>query len=116
MGDIGIFKTGHQVWQRANIMAVANYLREQLTRSPDDLRLKSLYEGLLEVLDPSRRTVRVQREQAAAQSAVNSLKVERRMRERRRGKDRRQAGSTPPTGSERRGGIERRSGRDRRRR
>ena len=115
MADPGIFKTGHQVWQRANIMAVANYLREQLARSPADLRLKSLYEGLLEVLDPSRRTVRVQRELAAAQSAATSLKTERRMRERRRGVERRQVLAAPSADSERRSGIERRSGRDRRR-
>lgn len=113
MGDAGIFKTGHQVWQRANIMAAANFLREHLARSPEDLRVKSLYEGLLEVLDPSRRTVRVQRELAAAQVAATS-KVERRTRERRNGERRKLALGPPVPVGERRSGIERRSGRDRR--
>ena len=113
MGDTGIFKTGHQVWQRANIMAAANYLREQLARSPDDLRLKSLYEGLLEVIDPSRRTVRVQRELAASSVAATTVKVERRSRERRNG-ERRKVMIGSPAAVERRSGQERRSGRDRR--
>lgn len=114
MGDSGIFKTSHQVWQRANIMAAANYLREQLSHAPEDLRLKSLYEGLLEVLDPSRRTVRVQRELAAV-SAAAATRVERRLRDR-RAHERRQQHATAPAGVERRSGTERRSGRDRRRR
>lgn len=114
MGDSGIFKTGHQVWQRANIMAAANYLREQLARAPDDFRVKSLYEGLLEVLDPSRRTVRVQRERHAATQASTIVKVERRTRERRRGVDRRMSNLGAPDGVERRGGHDRRTGRDRR--
>lgn len=113
MGDTGIFKTGHQVWQRANIMAAANFLREQLARNPEDLRLRSLYEGLLEVLDPSRRTVRVQRELAAASAAVAHIKVERRARERRTGERRRQT-LGPQEPGERRSGVDRRSGRDRR--
>jgi hypothetical protein len=114
MGDPGIFRTAHHVWQRANIMAAANFLREQLVRTPDDRRLKSLYEGLLEVLDPSRRTVRVQRELAAAASAARTVRVERRSRERRGGGDRRRADFGPPAGVERRRGIERRTGKDRR--
>ncbi len=115
MGDSGIFKTGHQVWQRANIMAAANYLREQLARAPNDFRVKSLYEGLLEVLDPSRRTVRIQRERHAAAQASTVVKVERRARERRAGVERRRAAAGPPSSSERRSGHERRTGRDRRR-
>lgn len=114
MGDSGIFKTGHQVWQRANIMAAANYLREQLARTPEDFRLKSLYEGLLEVLDPSRRTVRIQRERHAAAQASKIVKVERRMRERRGGVERRASNVGAPNGIERRSGHDRRTGRDRR--
>ncbi|MBI2219798.1 MAG: hypothetical protein HYU53_01165 [Acidobacteria bacterium] len=113
MGDSGIFKTGHHVWQRANIMAAASYLREQLARTPDDLRVKSLYEGLLEVLDPSRRAVRVQRELAAASAAATTMRVERRSRER-RSSQRRKALLGAPAAGERRPGSERRSGRDRR--
>ena len=114
MGESAIFKTGHQVWQRANIMAVANFLREHLARSPEDLRVKSLYEGLLEVLDPSRRTVRVQRELAAASVAATTIKVERRVRERRNGERRRLALGPLASQGERRSGTERRSGKDRR--
>jgi hypothetical protein len=116
MGDAGIFKTGQHVWQRANIMAAANYLREQLNRAPDDSRVKSLYEGLLEVLDPSRRTVRVQRELAALTAATIPVKTERRRHDRRMA-DRRVANLGPPVGmAERRSGVDRRSGKDRRHR
>jgi hypothetical protein len=113
MGDTGIFKTSHQVWQRANIMAAANFMREQLVQNPSDRRVISLYEGLLEVLDPSRRTLRVQREQAAASVATTPVKMEKRARDRRLG-DRRQLNLGPPPSGERRSGIDRRSGPDRR--
>ena len=92
-------------------MAAANYLREVSSRTPDDLRLKSLYEGLLEVLDPSRRTARVQRTLALAAGAA---KPERRGGDRRSGNDRRKVRITLTKASERRSGTERRSGRDRR--
>ncbi len=116
MGDAGIFKTGQHVWQRANIMAAANYLREQLNQAPGDGRLKSLYEGLLEVLDPSRRTVRVQRELAALTVATTPVKIERRRHDRRNGQ-RRMKDIGPPAGmAERRSGGDRRTGRDRRHR
>lgn len=115
MGEAGIFKTGQHVWQRANIMAAANYLREQLSQT-DDPRVKSLYEGLLEVLDPSRRTVRVQRELAALTVATTPVKMERR-RSDRRNAERRAASLGPPAGmAERRSGGDRRSGKDRRHR
>jgi hypothetical protein len=112
VSDSGIFRTGHQVWQRANIMAAANYLRELLARNPDDQRVKSLYEGLLEVLDPSRRTVRQQRE--LAQGTTPAKQERRRTSDRRAGSDRRQADLGAPAGQERRIGRDRRSGRDRR--
>jgi hypothetical protein len=111
VADSGIFRAGHQVWQRANIMAAANYLRELLSRHPNDLRVKSLYEGLLEVLDPSRRTVRQQRELA---QGTTLAKQERRRSERRTGGDRRQTDLGAPGEQERRAGRDRRSGRDRR--
>jgi len=115
MGETGIFKTGQHVWQRANIMAAANYLREQLNHAPGDARVKSLYEGLLEVLDPSRRTVRVRRELAALTTASVPLKTERRRHDRRSGQ-RRVASLGLPGGVERRAVVDRRSGKDRRRR
>ncbi|MGH9312531.1 MAG: hypothetical protein ACRD1S_04960 [Vicinamibacterales bacterium] len=114
VADWGVFRPGHQVWQRANIMAAANYFREAVSRSPDDLRLKSLYEGLLEVLDPSRRTQRYQRELAFG--ATIARQERRRGSERRTGRDRRHTDVGPPGGIERRRGSDRRGIRDRRRR
>ena len=55
-------------WQRANVQAAANYLRERIAAGApgsEDVRSKAIYEGLLDVLDPARRTARVQRESAA---------------------------------------------------
>jgi hypothetical protein len=102
-----------QGWQRANVLAAANCLREQIARSPGDAKLLAAYEGLLDLLDPSRLVARRQREQAsAARQAAAAIKAERRRTERRSG-DRRKASLGPP-GPERRRGIDRRSGRDRR--
>jgi hypothetical protein len=111
VADTGIFRLSHQVWQRANVMAAAGYLREVMKREPDNLRVKALYEGLLEVIEPTRRVLRQQREMAAAGAATK----ERRGAERRAGRDRRQFGLGAPGGVERRSGHDRRSGRDRRR-
>jgi hypothetical protein len=111
--DWGVFRAGHQVWQRANIMAAASYFREVLSDNPEDLRLKALYEGLLEVLDPSRRTGRYQRDVAFG---VTLVRPESRMGpERRSGRDRRDVEVRPPGGIERRGVSDRRIVRDRRR-
>jgi hypothetical protein len=53
-------------WQRSNILGALNYLRELArTKAP---RADVLAQGLAEVLEPSRRAIRLQRE--AAQSAV----------------------------------------------
>lgn len=84
MADTGIFKSSHQVWQRANIAAATAYLREALARDPDDSRVKAIYEGLLDVVEPTRR---IERQQRAAGG---------------------------PQGPERRSGGDRRSGKDRR--
>jgi hypothetical protein len=110
MADTGIFRIGHQVWQRANITAAAAYLREVLAREPDNTRVKVLHDGLLDVLDPTRRLLRQQRELAA----IAGIARQRRADERRAARERRQANLGPPAGSERRAGKERRSGRDRR--
>jgi len=104
-----------QSWQRANLVAAINYIGEIIGRSPTDVRAKAVYEGLLEVLDPSRRAVRAQREMAdAARTAALSAKNERRQGERRR-VERRKAKLGPPCGVERRSGHDRRAGEDRRR-
>lgn len=101
-------------WQRDNLQAAALYLRERILSGDDTPRTRTIYEGLLEVLDPNRRTMRVQREMhAAAKAAAAAIKAERRAQERRRLPDRRRANLGSPTGAERRRG-ERRSGRDRR--
>jgi hypothetical protein len=102
-----------QGWQRANVLAAANCLREQIARTPGDTKLVAAYDGLLDLLDPARVIARRQREQAtAARQAAAAIKAERRQNERRTA-DRRRVNLGPP-GSERRIGAERRSGRDRR--
>jgi len=101
-------------WQRASIQLAATYLREVIAKGADP-RAKAAYEGLLDVLDPSRRTARLQRERAAATAAVPVQAArERRTTHDRRVSDRRTANVGSPTGVERREG-DRRTGRDRRR-
>ncbi len=100
-------------WQRANIQLAASYLREVLARAADP-RAKAAYEGLLDVLDPARRTARLQRERAAVTAAVPVQAArERRATHERRAAERRKMSLGSPTGGERRQG-ERRTGRDRR--
>jgi hypothetical protein len=116
MAESGIYRTpALQGWQRTNIIAAANCLREQIARNPEDAKIRAAYEGLLDLLDPSRLVTRRQREQAdAARQAAAALKAERRTAERRSG-ERRKANLGPPAGVERRKG-ERRTVADRRRR
>ncbi len=97
-----------------NIQAATTYVRERMAAGADDARTRAVYEGLLEVLDPNRRTLRLQRELAESAKAAVAVQAERdrRTRERRR-TDRRKANLGNPTGVERRR-IERRSGADRR--
>jgi len=103
-------------WQRDSIQAAATYLRERIGAGATDPRTKAVYEGLLDVLDPSRRTVRLQRQLAeSAKSAVTVKSArERRAARDRRGAGRRTASVGPPDGVERRSGRDRRAGRDRR--
>ena len=96
-------------WQRANVLAAAQYLRDLVARAPDDVKAQSVYQGLLEVLERSRRTVRQQRELSdAARESV-------RLREKRAGAERRAAErrrvNLGPQAAERRS-TERRTGRD----
>jgi hypothetical protein len=100
-------------WQRANIQLAASYLREVLAKAADP-RAKAAYEALLDVLDPARRTARLQRERAAVAAAVPVQAArERRAVHERRAVDRRKENLGSPTGMERRR-TERRAGRDRR--
>lgn len=104
-------------WQRANVQAAATYLRERIGAGATDARTRAVYEGLLEVLDPTRRVARQQREMASAAQAAATVKPARERRatpERRAASDRRKNNLGSPTGVERRGGRDRRSGRDRR--
>jgi hypothetical protein len=100
-----------QPWQRANILAAANYLRE-LGAKTSGGRPEVIHQGLIEVLDPARRVTRLQREMASAAKAAANMGQERRMRDRRQG-DRRKRNLGRATG-ERRAPAERRSGTDRR--
>ena len=99
-------------WQRDNVQAAATFIRERIAAGDSTPKTRSIYEGLLEVLDPNRRTARLQRESHAAAKAAVTIKMERRGAERRR-EDRRKVNLGSPTGVERRKG-DRRSGRDRR--
>jgi hypothetical protein len=104
-------------WQRANIQAAASYLRERMLGGATDAKTKAVYDGLLEVLDPTRRATRLQREGASAAQGAATVKParERRAHSERRATpiDRRRKSVGTPDG-ERRSGKERRAGRDRR--
>jgi len=116
MGESGIYRTpALQGWQRTNVVAAANCLREQIARTPEDPKLRAAYEGLLDLLDPSRMLARKQRAMAdATRQAATAVKNERRTSERRRA-ERRHLSLGPPRGFERRK-SERRTGADRRKR
>ena len=115
MAESGVFRLPPmQGWQRDSILAAASFLREQYGNPPSNPRAKVVYDGLLEVLDPSRRAVRLQKEKSdAARSAALTAEAERRAAERRRN-DRRRANSGPPPGTADRRKGERRAGADRR--
>ena len=95
-------------WQRANIFAALNYLND-IGRVGQNPQVQGLAQGLMEVLEPSRRTVRLQREAAQAATVGARSGREQRKGERRRNPDRRKQASTH-TGPERRTGRNRRSG------
>jgi len=104
-------------WQRANVQAAASYIRERISAGATDPKTRAVYEGLLDVLDPTRRATRLQREAASAAKAAATVKPARERRavsERRRLTERRRINLGSPTGAERRAGTDRRSGRDRR--
>jgi hypothetical protein len=98
-------------WQRANVLAAAQYLRDIVVRRPDDVKVHSVYEGLLEVLEPARRTIRQQRELSDA-ARLSVMSREKRAGSERRRSDRRRINLGSPAGDRRKG--ERRAGRERR--
>ena len=108
MAESGLYRTpAIQGWQRTNVVAAANCLREQISRTPHEQKLRGAYEGLLDLLDPSRLLARKQREQAeAARHAATAIRNERRAAERRAAEGRK-ASVGPPDGIERRRGESR---------
>lgn len=114
--DSGIFRINPlQGWQREAILKAAAVMREKFGNPPSDLAVRGAHDGLLEVLDPARRTVRLQKEMSeATRKAALTERAERRARER-RAADRRKANLGPPPGWPERRKGERRSG-DRRKR
>lgn len=99
-------------WQRAHIVSALEYMRDLARTTPNDQRARAVYEGLLEVLEPSRRMARQYRERHP-ESGGGSMWDQRSGRERRLA-DRRAADAGPGALGERRG-AQRRSGLDRRR-
>lgn len=114
MADSGIFRINPlQGWQREAILKAAAFLREKHGNPPSDAMARRAHDGLLEVLDPARRTIRLQRElTAATRKAALTEKAERRVRER-RSVERRRANAGAPSGAADRRTAERRA-RDRR--
>lgn len=109
MADSGIFRINPlQAWQREAILKAAQLLRDRFGNPPVDAQARAAHDGLLEVLDPARRTVRLQRELSeATRKAALTEKAERRARER-RGTERRKANVGPPAGVPERRTSERR--------
>ena len=100
-------------WQRANVLAAAQYLRDVVARRPDDAKGHAVYEGLLEVLEPARRTIRQQRELSDA-ARLSVMSREKRIGNERRRGDRRRVNLGSAAGERRK--VERRAGRERRNR
>ena len=94
-------------WQRSNILKALNYLKD-MGRIIENPQADMLAQGLLEVLDPSKRTIRLQREAARAATAGAQAGRERRMGRDRRNGDRRKR-QLPFDGPDRRTGRDRRS-------
>lgn len=117
MADSGVFRINPlQGWQREAILKAAQLMRDRFGNPPVDAQARSAHDGLLEVLDPARRTVRLQRELSeATRKAALTERTERRQKER-RATDRRKANLGPPSGVPERRKGERRAGERRTRR
>jgi hypothetical protein len=111
----GVFRINPlQGWQRDAIMKAAQLIREKFGNPPEDAQARQAHDGLLEVLDPARCTVRLQRELSeATRKASLTPRTERRAKDR-RAKDRRKVNLGPPPGTDERRQGERRAGKDRR--
>ena len=90
-------------WQRQAVLAAAALLRHRFSGTPDDTRARTVHDALLEVVEPTRRAVRLRRELSAdADGDALTLRTERRGRGRRAGSDRRLWEFGSPRGIERR--------------
>ena len=96
MADSGIFRINPlQGWQRDALLKAAQLIRDRFGNPPSEPQARSAHDGLLEVLDPARRTLRLQREiSEATRKATLAERAERRARER-RADDRREATKGP---------------------
>ena len=106
MSDSSVFRINPlQVWQREAILKAAQLMRERLGNPPSDPEAMAALEGLLEVLDPPRRTVRLQKEISEATRQASLAESTERRQQERRGRDRRRVDLGPPPGiAERRKG------------
>ena len=112
----GIFRLNPlQAWQREAITKAVQLLRERFGNPPSDPQARTAHDGLLEVLDPARRTARLEKDLShVAHGGAFNEKTERRVRNS-RGPDRRKVDIGPPPGIQERRKGERRKG-DRRNR
>jgi hypothetical protein len=105
MADSGIFRINPlQGWQRDAILKAAQLLRDRFGEADD--QALTARDGLLEVLDPARRTARLQKELSDATRATRAAappeKAERRQRDRRATDRRKASGGPAPDQPERR--------------
>ncbi len=101
-------------WQREAILKAAQLIRDRFGNPPAEEQARLAHDGLLEVLDPARRTARLQRELSdVTRKAVAVPRNERRAKERRL-RDRRKVNLGPAPGTPERRIANRRSGKDRR--
>ena len=102
MADSGIFRINPlQGWQRDAILKAAQLLRDRF--GEDDAQALVARDSLLEVLDPARRTVRLQKELSdATRIPAPPEKTERRQRDRRATERRKANAALAPDQPERR--------------
>jgi len=103
-------------WERSALEAAAAYLRDTIDAGASDARTLTVYEGLLDVLDPTRHATRIQRAASAdaAAAIMQSVRDRRTHVERRGHTERRLIDLGPGAAGERRSGADRRRGTDRR--
>jgi hypothetical protein len=99
MAESGIFRINPlQNWQREAILKAAQLMRDRFGNPPVDPEAKAAHEGLLEVLDPARRTIRLQRELSEATRKTALAEAAERRQKERRSSTRRKANVGPPSG------------------